>query len=657
MLTNLLLNQTAAEPLYAEDVFSSYLYTGTGASQTITNGIDLSGKGGLVWVKARSTSTGHFLFDTERGATKEINSNATDASAILTNSLTSFNSNGFTVNTATGVGATDILYCAWTFRKAQKFFDIVTWTGNGANRALSHNLGIEPGMILVKRTDTTANWAVYHRGFGATKYMTLNSSGAHSAVTNATRWNNTAPTSTEFTVGTDASVNASSGTYIAYLFAHDTSADGIIQCGSYAGNGLANGPDISLGWEPQFLFVKAIDDTASTTNWIITDEMFGMQLSANAKTLYANATSAENAIATFSLNPTGFSVNSASNPQANASGTNYLYMAIRRGPMRVPTDATKVFQPVVYTGTNVDNRLVDTTIAPDMVMVRQRNDNVLGGFVIGDRLRGQPYLLTGAAAAEVNDPDSFDQQLFSAGEYGTAFSAMNGFWCGNDATSKLNINTTASNHIALAFKRAPSYFDIVAYTGTGSQRTVGHNLGVAPELIIVTYRNVGSTWSVFTSPTGASNRMFFDADNASAAGSIYWGSTNPTSSEFTVGTYGGVNASGGKHIAYLFASCPSVSKVGSYTGNGSSQNIDCGFSAGARFVMIKRTDTTGDWYIWDTARGIVSGSDPFLRTNSTAAETTNDDSIDPLNAGFTVNQNTTTNVNVNNGTYIYLAIA
>ena len=110
-------------------------------------------------------------------------------------------------------------------------------------------------------------------------------------------------------------------------------------------------------------------------------------------------------------------------------------------------------------------------------------------------------------------------------------------------------------------------------------------------------------------------------------------------------------------VAYLFASCPGVSKVGSYTGNGSSQTINCAFTTGARFVLIKRTDSTGDWYVWDSARGIVAGNDPYVRLNLADVEVTTNDSVDTDNTGFIVNQVAASNVNVNAATYIFLAIA
>ena len=217
------------------------------------------------------------------------------------------------------------------------------------------------------------------------------------------------------------------------------------------------------------------------------------------------------------------------------------------------------------------------------------------------------------------------------------------------------------NVIYQNFARAPGFFDVVCYTGTGSARTVSHNLGVAPEFIIIKSRSNAIDWRTFSN-FGTTNYRRGVLNNNTSVGLINYAddfgiSSAPTSSGISVGTNVVSNASGYTYVAYLFASCPGVSKVGSYTGNGSSLNIDCGFTNGARFVLIKRTDSTGDWYVWDTARGIVSGNDPHLSLNTTAAEVTTNDTIDPLSTGFTVNQVAATNVNVNAATYIYLAIA
>jgi hypothetical protein len=125
---------------------------------------------------------------------------------------------------------------------------------------------------------------------------------------------------------------------------------------------------------------------------------------------------------------------------------------------------------------------------------------------------------------------------------------------------------------------------------------------------------------------------------------------------FTLGNSGNVNGTSDTFIAYLFASLPNVSKCGSYTGNGTSQTIDCGFTSGARFVLIKRTDSTSDWFMLDSARGIVAGNDPLLALNGNGAESTGYDIIDPDNSGFIINQ-TAWNTNVSSASYIFYAIA
>ena len=211
------------------------------------------------------------------------------------------------------------------------------------------------------------------------------------------------------------------------------------------------------------------------------------------------------------------------------------------------------------------------------------------------------------------------------------------------------------------FRRAPGFFDVVAYTGDGTAgRTVLHNLGVAPEMMIIKGRSVALNWETYHADLGNTKyiRLNRDFAEANAPVNALWYGSSPTSENFTIySSTNGINTSGATYIAYLFATLPGISKVGSYTGNGSSQTINCGFTGGARFVLIKRTDSTGDWYVWDTARGIVAGNDPHLSLNTTAAEVTTDDSIDPDSSGFVVNQVAATNINVSSASYIYLAIA
>ena len=209
-------------------------------------------------------------------------------------------------------------------------------------------------------------------------------------------------------------------------------------------------------------------------------------------------------------------------------------------------------------------------------------------------------------------------------------------------------------------RRAPGFFDEVCYTGDGTTgRSISHNLGVTPELIILKSRNVaGTNWYVngpFTTwslgyPTGFLNLT----DQIS--GNTTTGIKSPTSTTFVV-NHPNTNSTsgGGGYVAYLFATCPGVSKVGTYSGTGATQTINCGFTGGARFVLIKRTDSTGDWYVWDTARGMVAGTDPSLLLNSTAAEV-NANSVYTTGVGFQI-VSTAAGINASGGSYIYLAVA
>ena len=199
-------------------------------------------------------------------------------------------------------------------------------------------------------------------------------------------------------------------------------------------------------------------------------------------------------------------------------------------------------------------------------------------------------------------------------------------------------------------------------------RTVTHNLTVVPELIFIKCRSAANGGLVYNKTIGASNylQLFFTGEGDYAAGGPDAGpfnSTTPTSSVFSVGTYSNTNGSGATYVAYLFATCAGVSKVGTYTGTGTTLQVDCGFTSGARFVMIKRTSypasgsVAGGWFVWDSARGIVAGNDPYLLLNSTAAEVTNTDYVDTYSAGFEISSTAPIQINESAKTYIFLAIA
>ena len=639
---------TLVKPLELDELFSTYLYTGNGSTQTITNGIDLAGEGGLVVIKRRDATGNWGWYDTERGPDSHLKSNGTNAENTQPDvEVKDFNSDGFDLGTNWNapVNTTNAETCSWTFRKTPKFFDIVTYTGNGPSNTqnISHNLGSAPGMLVVKATSTTDNWHTWHRGFGDNGYIMLNSTNAKSTYT--ALWDNTAPTATHFTVSD--SCNTNNVTYVAYLFAHNDgdgnfgpngNADSI-KCGSYTGNGSATGPEIDLGFEPQWVLTKR---TNSASSWQLVDVMRGM--SSAYYRVFPDTSAAED-YESDGVTPTatGFKLTGVQ-AQHNASGGTYIYIAIRR-PTAVPESATEVFGLNEYTGNNTAGRLI-TSSGTGVVDAAFINSS---GSVsrMASRLTGIPFLTRDGTSAEINSNTRFEN-----------FDDMNGFFVGSNS----QVNSSSYTYLAAMWTRAPNYFDVVAYTGNGTAgRTVSHNLTVPPEMMWCKRRDTsGWAWPVYHSGIAndpETDYLLLDSASGASDSAAFWNDTAPTASNFTVGTYAGINASGGTYIAYLFATLAGISKVGSYTGNGSSQTIDCGFTSGARYVLVKRTNTTGEWVEFNSEYGIVAGNEKAWRVNLGGDTGTSLDLIDPNSSGFIINQEASYNLNVNNSNYIFYAIA
>ena len=643
MSAKALLSASVSAPpaVYVEDVFSTFLYTGNGSTQTITNGIDLAGEGGLVWTKNRSAVQGNFLVDTLRGGDVNIKSNTTGANDFGSGQgAQAFTSTGFT---AGGFSADN--YASWTFRKAPKFFDVVTYTGNGGTQQnIPHNLGSSPNCIIVKRTDAAGDWYVAPMVLSNwnNDYLVLNSTAAK--VSSSDIWQGTSgKSSTTFGVRDWSTVNISGATYVAYLFAHDAGGfgdagtDSVVSCGSYTGNGSSTGPVIDLGWEPQWVLIKA---AGLDVGWYFADNMRGMPVGSADQLLQPNSSGAEFGFEVISPTATGFQL-TTSNSAINENTVTYIYIAIRRGPMRAPTSGTSVFDIVTRTATNPN------LFATALNYVDAAFNRNLGSAQtqVSNRLAGPSYLHTASTSTELTPAAGQIQYDFNY--------KVNPYWWG------------LSSEVDWLFKRAPGFFDVVCYTGTGSAQTVAHNLGVVPELMIVKSRYAVVNWKVYQKDLGTLHgggnpawnyNLTLNSTASSDVSASRW-SQDPTATVFGVATNADTNGSGSTYIAYLFATLAGISKVGSYTGTGTTLSIDCGFTAGARFVLIKRTDSTGDWYVWDTARGIVSGDDPYLLLNSATAEVTNTDYIDPLSSGFQISSTAPAAINASGGSFIFLAIA
>ena len=635
----------SGDKVYVEDVFSTHLYTGNGSNGlAIDNGIDLDGEGGLVWIKGRTSggvgSDNHSLATTDQGLTHQLASDLTNGNIAWSN-MQSFDDDGFTLTNGGTTNTNGVDYVSWTFRKQAGFFDVVKFstTGGGGTQAVSHSLGSIPGFIIIKKTSAAQSWFTFHKSVTSPNsnwwrnFSDLTTAAFDDYFSDNSAINS-APTSTAVTVGsyfTDQTAD-----FIMYVFAEGGSDDqifgddgdeAIIKCGTYTTDGTGVNSSIDVGFEPQWLMVKRSD---STSGWVLIDNMRGWPSVGTCAVLEANDSDAE-ATSSMGLNSKGFKDEGSFD--ANAT---MVYVAIRRGPMKEPSAGTDVYTPVrpssSGTFTAVSGFPTDLTI----------NKGPSNGDTtyLGNRLTGVNSVAPTSTAAQ-----------FSVN---FAFNFMNQITIGGTGDY--------SSWISWNFRRYPKVFDTVVYEGNGNNspfRQITHNLGVAPELVIIKNVDQALHWGV-NQNTGDSD---VDADvvylNLDGA---YSGGSGLTASATTVtlnGGWGGTaqtNGSGDTHLMLMFASLSGISKVGAYVGTGNDLNVtDLG--AAARFVLIKRTDATGDWYVFDTVTGIVSGNEAYNFLNSDTGVQTAADYIDPHSSGFTITSSAPDALNASGGKYLYLAFA
>ena len=303
--------------------FQTTLYTGNAsAGHAITNSGNSDLAPNWVWIKSRDDTSTHRIYDTVRGVQKPLKSDFANAEGTDNNGVTAFGSDGFTLGNEAQSNGNNLNFVSWNWKEQAGVFDIVSYTGNGSNRTIAHNLGVVPKMMIVKRRDASASWFVYHVANGNGNVMKLDNNEAVSAY--AEYWNSTTPTSSVFSLGTAATANADGGTFIAYLFGNK---QGVSKMGSYTGNGNADGAFVYLGFKPAFVMWKRTD---TTNNWMIGDNKI---TTFNPKD---NMMRADVANAQLSTNPVdflsnGFKIRLTGNAFNNSSGT-YIYMAFAESP-------------------------------------------------------------------------------------------------------------------------------------------------------------------------------------------------------------------------------------------------------------------------------------------------------------------------------------
>lgn len=325
--------------------FNTVLYTGNATDNHTITGVNFQPD--WVWVKGRSEISSHRLNDAVRGAGKELLSNTGDAEYTYSpnTSLKSFDSDGFTLGTDNGINKSSVTYASWNWLaggtavsntqgsitssvSANQIagFSIVSYTGTGANATVGHGLtGSAPNVVIIKRRNSTGEWVFGHSSLGFTKFMEMNSSGA--SQTSSTRFNDTAPTSSVFSIGTAVDVSTNGGTYIAYCFAEKK---GFSKFGSYVGNnGGTDGVFVYTGFKPALVIQKLTSDAGG--NWLIRDNKRNTFNTVNSQ-LESNTSDAEETNHAIDFLSNGFKTR-ANGLNQQDSGYTYIYMAFAENPL------------------------------------------------------------------------------------------------------------------------------------------------------------------------------------------------------------------------------------------------------------------------------------------------------------------------------------
>jgi hypothetical protein len=330
---------------------NTVLYTGDDSADRAITGVGFSPD--LVWTKTRNIARSHWLMDSVRGTSVALSSDTTSADTNLSGEFDSFDSDGFTISHVSGQGRlnyTGRTYVAWNWRGSDftavsntdgtitstvsanttSGFSVVTYTGNGtAGATVGHGLGSAPAVMIGKNRTYGVNWRVYHQSLGATQYLNFNLTNAVS--TSSLPWNNTAPTSSVFTLGTSDNVNRNGDNIVMYCFAE---VEGFSKFGSYTGNGSSDGTFVYTGFRPAFVMIKNTGSTSAGAHWFMFDNKRNVYNLTNNE-LVANTSVAENVAdpnAYLDLLSNGFKLRQ--NTYTNISGINHIYMAFAENPFK-----------------------------------------------------------------------------------------------------------------------------------------------------------------------------------------------------------------------------------------------------------------------------------------------------------------------------------
>ena len=661
-------------PIPSEN-FNTVLYTGNGSTQSITG---VGFQPDWVWIKETSQARNHMVFDSTRGVQKRLHTNTNNTESTLTNGLSSFDADGFSIGSNSNLNTNASEYVAWCWKanggtttsgsgtggttnvthqlNSKTGFCITKFTSNNnggtsGGSTVNHGLDSTPGLIILKSLDTiNQNWAIWITGFSGSEFLYLNATDAKQ--TSVNMFNGVAPDSSKVTLG---AWNNQGAAFILYAFKN---VAGFSKFGSYtgsSGNQYAS-VFVSTGFKPSFVMIKQTNTGGA--NWVIFDNTRANGGFLGEFQLNPNLTSEEykqNTNPAYVLfTEDGFEVNG--NPQSvNGNGASYIYAAFAADPTTTSPTLADSFGIQAYNGdSNTYKDITGYGFAPTLVWAKNRNSG--NWHTWKDRIRSStPYsflssnLTNESQGSGINDAISeflTDGWQASSNWNGSSAGLTNqsgltyvgwGWKANNDSATR----DTSGTIPAIISANQAAGFSIVKYTGTGTNsQTLPHGLGAKPDFVVIKQRNAVTQWVGFTDATGTFSYFYLNTTQAFTA----YPSMSYDATYLNLNSGGDQNGAGDQHVAYFFRSIAGYSKIGTYTGNGTTNAIT-GLGFQPDWILARRTDAADNWAV------INSVTNTYFLANLADAEATYT-WFAFTSDGFTLSTST---LNQSGGNYIYMA--
>ena len=650
--------------------FNVKTYTGNGSTQSITG---VGFQPDFTWIKKYNASgTFHMLTTTRIGTGEQFRTNSTLGRNVSSDCITSFDSDGFSLGSNANVNDNTDQFVAYSWKVNGGTSDtnnegsststvevnqgngisMFSYSGTGsAGATVGHGLGATPDMFFMMDRYNGGGWRVWHKGMtSAAYYLEWNSSNAETSSSGA--FNSTAPTSSVITLGSDLTPNGSGRQFIAWAF---TSITGFSKFDSYTGNGSTNGPVINTGFEPAFVIIKRTD---AADAWYIYDNARTPNNPRNgillANTDNEQLTNTQYYSVDFLSN--GFQPRSDVSTATNDNGGNYIYMAFAKTASSTPPTLADSFANKLYTGTGVDPlNITGLGFQPSLVWIKSRD--VAREHIWSDSNRGVSREISSSdsSAEELRGVTAFDSDGFtldnsSLNYNGAAENYVSWNWKANSIPT---INTDGSVQSLVSANQAAGFSIVRFKTPSTDNFSVGHGLGAAPDLVFYKCRSQTSNWTVYDSISGATKYLLLNGAGAQQTDSLPFNDTEPTSTVLNLGSATVWWATNAEYIAYAFKSISGYSKIGTYTGNGSTQSIT-GVGFQPSWLMIKQINDSNSWRIFDSARGLSAPQTLFA--NLTSPDDSESNTVSSFDSdGWTMGSQQ--GVNDSGDTYLYLAVA